>query len=954
MNKSFKSAALITLCFVLLLGMVTGGVGETNSPFCIKAKAFNNGYNTGDIIQFGSYPQTRVKNEETLKTLNQLSVNWVSYGYYSGTGNWRDGKMTAKDFMKYADVDLDNDGTYDYRAVKFTEYRPTATGDNKENTEEKISYDGLPQVNNGYYVGQVYWFKYDPIYWRILDPDESLLMCENIIDSQPYSNYLLWKDLDNDGEWAGDSKEQFNDKGAFSTDWETSSLRKWLEEDFYNTAFSADEKSQIKERTNQNKSRGTIIEGGTSCSDFDGEETKDKVFLLSFEDIINSAYGFSDDCENYDKTRLARGSDYAKCQGLEVGRESWKHPPFSDWRLRTSYNDSYVSCFVNSYSYSSETIVTSVTTLGIRPAVCLKNLNQTIVRYKGYFNIGTDSNNFSHTSNNFPDGYSFSNGDYLGWLTWYNSVPIVGPLYDIVLATRFMGWDGSCHGIATTLCLAHQGYIDIDSINCVDNDYPDCYYDLGISDDLRDMINFYQLLQDTTYGQPTKSYVATDWHFDYESDFNSFLSSFVNEAKRSESEKKPFILTMGYNHSDGSSGGHSIVVCGYNFNEETRNHEILVYDENTYSYFPIIGRNNIIYISENCSSIDCTEVLGITTWWYRLGYWSIDKIYNEIPHVQITSKKMRSASSPTVFNNTETYAAQEETESDSFIADLSFNKRFKLTNAAGKWISFDGQNYKKTMEIVESGLVGSAGNEVHRIKIGSSSKYVLTDMDDDFRISFNLGGETYSLSGKNIDSIEITESRINIKGKNQDIEFWKSCGQEFTRVQGYTKGDVVISLNNETTITPTDGFDNVVTSKTNQLIFTDDNSNHNCDGVVIDSNGETEIITKNIPSVSIKGYTSTLTVDYKSTLIFHAVVENGDSSKVVWLKDGKPDGSGVSYTIEDATSSFSIQAQYSENDNKYDSKIENVSVKSGFFQKLIAFFRNLFNKLPVWEDNVKK
>ena len=47
-------------------------------------------YSVGDIIQFGSYPQSEVKDESLINELNALAPvwdEWTNYGYYSGNGD---------------------------------------------------------------------------------------------------------------------------------------------------------------------------------------------------------------------------------------------------------------------------------------------------------------------------------------------------------------------------------------------------------------------------------------------------------------------------------------------------------------------------------------------------------------------------------------------------------------------------------------------------------------------------------------------------------------------------------------------------------------------------------------------------------------------------------------------------------------------------------------------------
>lgn len=92
-----------------------------------------------------------------------------------------------------------------------------------------------------------------------------------------------WYVLDEDGDkimliskYALDYKK-FNDTDEAIT-WETSDLRKWLNDDFYNEAFDKDEQQFIYETKVENPdNHWTGVEGGN--------DTIDKVYLLSFDEI---------------------------------------------------------------------------------------------------------------------------------------------------------------------------------------------------------------------------------------------------------------------------------------------------------------------------------------------------------------------------------------------------------------------------------------------------------------------------------------------------------------------------------------------------------------------------------------------------------------------------------------------------------------------------------------------
>lgn len=267
---------------------------------------------TGTIINFGSYPQSKVTDSATLKKLDNAPKQWESYEYYSGTGDWYDGNMEPSDYMKYADFLY---GGEKYRAVTFSEYRPNVT--NYISSASKSHQD-----DNGYYVNNVYYFKYEPLKWRVLDASTGLVVCDSVIDSQAYNNYILYSN----GDYYGDSG-----KNHYASNWEYSSLRKWLNNEFYNTAFSKTQQDRIKELTRENKS--------TYDSNYDSNPTSDKITLLSYWDVLNTSYGFSSSSSAYDTARQRKSTDYAQCQGCYTRSDSSSYSGNSWWWLRSSFYD---------------------------------------------------------------------------------------------------------------------------------------------------------------------------------------------------------------------------------------------------------------------------------------------------------------------------------------------------------------------------------------------------------------------------------------------------------------------------------------------------------------------------------------------------------------------------------------------------------------------------------------
>lgn len=292
----------------------------------------------GSKIEFGSYPQSEVTDADEVAKLEADSENylWVSYKYYSGTGNSTDGKMEPGDFMLYKDF---YSGGEMFRAVTFSEYRPGTGGGLKGD-----SYSN--QRENGYHPNKVYYFKYEPLTWRVLDPDEGYIMCDNIIDSQSYQNFVIRKD---------DKLYNSKDFTNYVSDWETCSLRQWLNKTFYNTAFSREEKMLIGT---------TFLENNSPDGTWFGTDTGDKIFILSFDDVINSAYGFDSSKSEFDEARKLKGTDYSKCQGVYIS-QGYPH-----WWLRTPGNAEAVY-LVSSYGWAALGQGVYGTGVGVVPALKL-------------------------------------------------------------------------------------------------------------------------------------------------------------------------------------------------------------------------------------------------------------------------------------------------------------------------------------------------------------------------------------------------------------------------------------------------------------------------------------------------------------------------------------------------------------------------------------------------------
>jgi hypothetical protein len=328
---------------------VANNAGTCTLTFTLNDNVFDNvnveiGYKQhciSDIITIGSYPKTLVTDSNLLSKLNSVEFEWKSYHYYSGNGTIstvstsvaNQGNLTKylsmseSDYMKYSDVKLDGEM---YRAVYFDSYRPVKTY--YESIDSKTN-----QINNKYLKNKIYWFKYEPLHWKIFDNQKNLAICEDVIDSQCYQNEIL----------NVSSHGIVRPSVTFANKYLDSSLDNYLSDEFYNSAFSVDEKKYILSQSiNSSSSTSTTPEYA-------------KVTVLNTTyttNLTNASVDFS-----------SLPTDYAKSQGVFVNNN------YSNWWIRNDKEGYYAK--LQYYDYNGKLVTaddTDVTNtgIGIRPVIC--------------------------------------------------------------------------------------------------------------------------------------------------------------------------------------------------------------------------------------------------------------------------------------------------------------------------------------------------------------------------------------------------------------------------------------------------------------------------------------------------------------------------------------------------------------------------------------------------------
>ena len=177
------------------------------------------------------------------------------------------------------------------------------------------------------------YYKVEPIKWRVLTDDyngKKLLLAENILAAHRYA--------------------------ASSNNYKTSEIREWLNETFLGTAFTASVQNQIARTVVDNSARSTNPDANPKefnkgNNTYACEDTGDKIFLLSEQEVTTEVYGFT--AYNLPKvgdSRIRMTTDYSKADSVWQPEKAGYG---GVWWLRWPYYyDGNNVCTVNEYGYA--------------------------------------------------------------------------------------------------------------------------------------------------------------------------------------------------------------------------------------------------------------------------------------------------------------------------------------------------------------------------------------------------------------------------------------------------------------------------------------------------------------------------------------------------------------------------------------------------------------------------
>ncbi|MDR1697747.1 MAG: DUF6273 domain-containing protein, partial [Erysipelotrichaceae bacterium] len=247
------------------------------------------------LLEIGTFPQSLVSEDCTWLIPQLDAIQWTN----------------MRGFIEY-------DGEQYKRVVAHPDpYSPAAYFD-----------DGTPIVD-----GQTYYFKVEPIKWRVLDEDTGMVLSDQVLEAQVFSSAM-----------------------KYSNEWGYSTLRSYLNNIWYDYTFTAQEKASILLESHPFDTNFGATTSHTGDDDY--------VFLPSGTEYMDPNLGFSNTM-SFDNSRRSATTEFARATGCSFFMSNT-----SRYWSRSGATGASVMC-VSGEDGQFSSVLSNDATIGVRPALMI-------------------------------------------------------------------------------------------------------------------------------------------------------------------------------------------------------------------------------------------------------------------------------------------------------------------------------------------------------------------------------------------------------------------------------------------------------------------------------------------------------------------------------------------------------------------------------------------------------
>lgn len=267
----------------------------------------------GKTLTYGLYPQTNVNDKNLVASLNEIEQPEAN-GWY----------LYEEDY---------------YAKVVASPY---------SNSYQFVNGDTIVK-------DETYWFKCEPIEWDVLTDNsgEIQLLSHLLLDNHEYNDSTSNRTIDG--------------KTVYATNYEFSSIRSWLNNEFYNTAFSFNPDYIQKTTVDNSKESGLFGKEMYASND-----TLDYVFLLSDKEYMRTDFGFEATSEESFR-RYCKTTDYARAKGIYYYPSAGVYSQYCGAYWTRSPTSAY-TYYAQEVNVDGRFVISQVDSMssGVRPSIVLK------------------------------------------------------------------------------------------------------------------------------------------------------------------------------------------------------------------------------------------------------------------------------------------------------------------------------------------------------------------------------------------------------------------------------------------------------------------------------------------------------------------------------------------------------------------------------------------------------
>ncbi len=388
-------------------------------------------------------------------------------------------------------------------------------------------------------------------------------------------------------------------------------------------------------------------------------------------------------------------------------------------------------------------------------------INYDSIRTISGFTLGRNNNNYVHTNSETWDGAGFVGSTdytideaYFHLLTQNSSKGEKNRIKKDMLDE----WGGSCYGIAMSMGLLYEGYINICDLTNTSGktDYYSLDYPCTDSKFLN-MINYYQLSQGLEHGGKSEAAVSVaynngvfsglvNWVYGYDS-LPVFLRKMVNYCASDHVE------LLGYSTSD---GGHAVLITGCEFDTDSDQYLVEIYDENCISSPDSLGRFSYMTVAKDYTSFSFTDANGETL---------SNDTYTSIYFLDWN------ALGSVVTGTSSNYTGHTR-------ISFPMGRQFKIVTADGEYLEYTGAQLSGNVAIY--GLDTMDSDEASRIviEIADTDTLTLTEIADGVDMEVYNDTDFMALSGTDIETavMDLGQS-ITLSGDEYHFDAYITTGE---------------------------------------------------------------------------------------------------------------------------------------------------------------------------------